>query len=77
MAKRLVIQLENMQNAKKMPPPDWFPAILTRAGQEKYGDVDAKSLSMSSSTFFLAAWSLFDNFNLIWIHLVYHRENPP
>ena len=38
MAKRPAIQFKNMQNAKKMPPPDKFPAILAQAGQ-KYSDV--------------------------------------
>ena len=49
MAKRSAIQLENMQNAKKMPPPDKFPAILARAGQEKYGDVLNFEVSYTTS----------------------------
>ena len=38
MAKRPVSQLENMQDTKRVPPPDSIPAILAQAGQEKYDD---------------------------------------
>lgn len=39
MSKRPGSQLENSQDAKRVPPPDSFPAILARAGQEKYGEL--------------------------------------
>ena len=39
MAKRPGSQLENLQDSKRVPPPESFPAILARAGQEKYGDM--------------------------------------
>ena len=39
MAKRPGSQLENLQDTKRVPPPKSFPAILARAGQEKYGDL--------------------------------------
>lgn len=39
MAKRLGSQLENVQDVKRVPPSESFPAILAQAGQEKYGDL--------------------------------------
>ena len=36
---RNLSQLENLQDAKMMPPPKSFPAILARTGQEKYSDL--------------------------------------
>lgn len=49
MVKRPVIQLENMQNAKKRPSPDKFPVIPARAGQEKYGDVHNFKIGYTTS----------------------------
>ena len=36
---RNLSQLENLQDAKRVPPPKSFPAILARTGQEKYSDL--------------------------------------
>ena len=39
-AKRPESQLENLQDAKRVPPPESFPVILARAGQEKHRNFD-------------------------------------
>ena len=38
-AKRLERQLENLQDVKRVPPPESFPTVLAQAEQEKYGDL--------------------------------------